>query len=142
MSILSLMFLFIHAGAVGSESYTQAKCAKMSDSRMQAVASIDSIEKIKDVWARHGSCIDGASAETYAESVSQLLDTQWDKVMSSEMLKDPQTIEALTRGVSETWEFSLSQRVLKMAEKRCSRNAKEVCQKIIRLVPIEKSDQK
>ncbi len=92
------------------------------------ISSLKKSDAIVDVFKKYRSCIDGAISEIYDEKVSIILDTKWEDVMRNYSLD---LEEALMFGVSEVWEFEISQRILDRAKNKCSEKYKKLCQKII-----------
>lgn len=137
MRILIILFcLFNFSNAFSKPVYKT--CGKKDlDQAYKAVISIVAIEDVNTVWPKYKRCIDGSVAEAYDESISKLLDTKWEQVVHSPLLKNDVVLEGLHQGISETWEYNLSKRVLFNSKNNCTPDAKKLCEWIIKSDPSE-----
>ena len=109
----------------------QKNCDLTYSNRMKAIAEMNTLEKVKIVWTKHKSCIDGASAEAYSEEISKLLEKNWEIIVQSKELKDKGIINGLLFGISDVWEYNRSKKILNFAKNNCTPLAEKLCNAII-----------
>ena len=138
MSKYNIIFLLLFSNSVFGKS--SHECGANYENRIKDVSKINSLKDVRDVWRKHKKCLDGETAESFSIAIGQLLDKNWDQIVGSKLLKEKVTFEALSFGISEVWEYQMSQRILKNAKEKCTHPAKRLCEKIVSSDPTLKSN--
>lgn len=97
----------------------------------QSSIRIKNLDDVGKHYRKFGKCTDGYVAEAYCESISKILDQNWDEIVHSKEIRNADTMNALIRGISESWEYNISQRILNKAKTRCSKEAQKLCDAIL-----------
>ncbi len=110
-----------------------AECTK--DEAIQAetaAATLRSWNEIHSAFKKFSHCDDGAIAEGYSESVSQMLANHWDQLSSLEkQIKTDQKFEDfIIRHINQTIAKENAIKIVENAHKRCPKRSKKLCKKI------------
>ncbi len=112
---ISLFYLLLSSNLVFGK--LPQDCRSTYEKRNLDISKIGNLKDVKEVWRKHKKCLDGETAESFSIAVGQLLDKNWNQIVESILLKENETFNALSFGISEVWEYQMSQRILENAKK-------------------------
>jgi hypothetical protein len=115
--------------------YADGDCTLKEAMAAEAIASfLDTPERLLDFFRTYAHCDDGTIAEETSESVTLLLDSDWEQVveLAEYARRDPAFGDFVARHVDETADEDRVDRIREKARARCPEKAKELCRSIVR----------
>ncbi len=124
--------LFIIFLSVGT--HVRAECSK--EDAIQAEAKAAQLKDWNEVYSsykKYSHCDDGAIAEGYSESISQLLAKKWDQLESLEktIKKDKKFKDFVIKHIDQTIAEDARVDILSNTTNRCPSKSKDLCKKIL-----------
>lgn len=114
-------------------NYSLASCSQSEAVQAEANAAIlKNWNDIFDSFRKYSHCDDGAIAEGYSESVSQMLANHWDQIDKLEKLikKNTKFGDFVIRHIDQTIADDARLKIVDNALKRCPSKSKVLCKKI------------
>jgi hypothetical protein len=131
MSLFFPFFLALILPNSGVSSECGAKELEQANVQAERIKTIDDLVKY---YRKHLKCGSPNSSEFYAESVSKMLDDNWDLIMKSKKINNSVVQDAIIAGINETWEYRRGNSIASKAKGRCNRNAKRICDAILEMI--------
>ncbi len=112
---------------------TRAECSK--DEAMQAEATAAQLKSWNEVYGsykKYSHCDDGAIAEGYSESMSQMFANHWDQFGDFEKLikTDKKFENFVIKHIDQTIAKENAVKIAENARKHCAKKSKQLCKKI------------
>jgi hypothetical protein len=110
-------------------------CTKVEAARAEgAVASVKSWNQLHQHFGRYSHCDDGAIAEGFSESVSQLLAERWQDFFQFDAMQksDPAFRQFVIRHIDETVPTERLARIAINADSKCPQGSVALCRAIAR----------
>lgn len=128
LDVASLIVWFLSVGAIA-----RAECSKEEAMQAEATASqLKDWNEVYDSYRKYSHCDDGAIAEGYSESISQLLATKWDLLNSFEKVakKDKKFKDFVIKHIDQTMDEEARVKILDNATKHCPSKSNILCKRI------------
>lgn len=110
-----------------------ADCSKEEAIKAEAgAAQLKDWHEVYEAFKNYSHCDDGAIAEGYSESVSQLLANNWDQLafLEAAIKKDKKFEGFVLKHIDQTIAKENNEKIIENASKKCSKKSKDICKKI------------
>ncbi len=108
-------------------------CSKIESIQAEVQAStLRTWNEIHISFTRYSFCDDGAIAEGYSESISQMLANHWDQLneLDIHVKKDAKFYDFIIKHIDQTISDDVRSKILENAQKRCQPKYLFLCKKI------------
>jgi len=114
-------------------SVYRAECSKEEAIQAETIAStLKNWEEVHAAFKKFAHCDDGAIAEGYSESISQLLANHWNQLGDlKKLLKTDRSFEAfILTHIDQTITKENTAKIVKNAKSNCPKRSLSLCKKI------------